>query len=146
MKTLTADELTDYCADLAKAGTEHAEQRAFFAWLNYMKYSQAINTAHLVFAIPNGGERGKAAAGRFKAEGVKAGVPDTLYPVPRSRYAGLFLELKKVKDGVASSKQKQWHIDLREQHYAVAICWGWRAAVDCFLAYDGGNEIEEQYK
>lgn len=31
------------------------------------------------FAVPNGGHRNKATAGRLKAEGVKAGIPDLVF-------------------------------------------------------------------
>lgn len=145
MNVLTAEKLEEYLCGLAKSETEHAEQRTFFAWLAYHKAHGIHPDAHMAFAIPNGGQRGKAAAGRFKAEGVKAGVPDTMYPVPRGCYAGLFIELK-ATGGRASDKQQQWHTDLREKQYAVAVCWGWRAAVACFCAYEAGQRIEEQYK
>lgn len=37
--------------------------------------------------VPNGGKRGKAEAGRFKAMGVKAGVPDIPLPLRNGRWA-----------------------------------------------------------
>jgi len=85
---------------LAKSDTEHAHQRAFFAWLAYAAYS-GFDCAHewvcgvtslsvstsafpeltLMHAIPNGGHRSKSEAAKLKAEGVKAGVLDTFLPV-----------------------------------------------------------------
>lgn len=93
---------------LAKSNTEHAHQRAFFAWLNYARL-YGFYLAHgvcsgditpeqarqctdakveqpelaLFHAIPNGGARDKVTAGKLKAEGVKPGVFDTFLPVPR---------------------------------------------------------------
>ena len=44
--------------------------------------------------MPNGGKRNPAEAARFKAMGVKAGVPDLCLPVPMNGYAGLYIEMK----------------------------------------------------
>lgn len=134
-----------YCSDLAKAGTEHAEQRAFFAWLSMMATIDAYPLARLAFAVPNGGQRNVIVAARLKMEGVKAGVPDIVYPVPRSAFAGLFIEMK-VKNGAVSDAQKEWHADLRAQRYAVSVCWGWRQATKCFILYESGFAPEEHYK
>ena len=50
--------------------SEEHEQRALALWLDWHK----ILWCH----VPNGGERSKAVAGKLKAAGVKAGVPDVL--------------------------------------------------------------------
>lgn len=91
---------------LAKSNTEHAHQRAFFAWVAFASY-RGFESAHkwgtdrmgrkeqltgadvvrhypelsLFHAIPNGGQRDKITAGKLKAEGVKPGVLDTFLPV-----------------------------------------------------------------
>lgn len=110
-------------AELAKSKTEHAEQRAFFAWLKkasahglqaadderaytdkgYCDYSyptravpaivRALVWAH---AVHNQGHGDKIRGGRAKAEGVKAGIPDICVPIPCQRYAGLYIEMKTV--------------------------------------------------
>lgn len=94
--------------DLAKSGSEHGEQRAFFAYLAVValygfnvaddwaagmgiEAAKASRTNDMrplpwmryVFAIPNGGLRDKITAGKLKAEGVKPGVPDIFVPFPR---------------------------------------------------------------
>jgi len=107
---------------LAKSNTEHAHQRAFFAWLNAARlggfryasghpfssrYPDPKNPAQpelaLFHAIPNGGMRDKITAGKLKAEGAKAGVADTFLPVSKPvptnvhttcRYHGLYIEFK----------------------------------------------------
>lgn len=134
-----------YCAKLAAAGSEHSHQRALFGWLNHAAFTGAVPLAGLCYAVPNGGKRDPATAARLKAEGVKAGVPDVVYPVPRSRYASLYMELK-VKDGRASDAQEWWHAQLRACGHAVAVCWGWQAARRCFLQYDAGGTVDEEYK
>lgn len=50
--------------------SEEAEQRALAQWLDLHR----ILWCH----VPNGGQRSKAVAGKLKAAGVKAGVPDVL--------------------------------------------------------------------
>lgn len=76
----------------------------------------------LCFAIPNGGKRSKATAGKLKAEGVKAGVPDLFLPVARNGYHGLFIELK-VNGRKQERHQSLWHIKLMEQGYEVHTVW-----------------------
>lgn len=73
----------------------------------------------LIFAIPNGGHRNKATAGRLKAEGVKAGVPDLFLPVPSRGYHGLFIELK-VGANKPTVAQKVWLGNLAQLGYCVA--------------------------
>lgn len=101
--------------ELAKSGSEHAHQRAFFAWVNmaarrgfqaacqYDSYSMtdqdweyktgqpiaALPELELFHAIPNGGKRDKITASKLKAEGVKAGVLDTFLPVGK-KFVGVF--------------------------------------------------------
>lgn len=108
--------------------SEHDEQTALFTWA-------ALNEWHeprlaLLFAIPNGGHRSKATAGKLKAEGVKAGVPDVFLPayhLGREQF-GLFVELKRVRGGATSPEQRAWHDRLRRNGYRVEVCKGWTAA------------------
>lgn len=134
-----------YCQNIAKAGTEHAEQRAFFAWLMLMENRGVVPLARMAYAVPNGGKRDAVTAARLKAEGVKSGVPDVCWPVPVGRYPGLYLELK-IPGGAVSSSQEEWHNDLRAVGHAVAVCYGWRSARLCFLAYSRGEEPATIYR
>jgi hypothetical protein len=58
----------------------------------------------VVFAIPNGGLRGKAEAARLRWTGVLAGVPDLAVLAPRGR--AFFLEVK-TPDGRLSLDQRE---------------------------------------
>ena len=146
MAVLTNEELDAYCDRLAKTGSEHAEQRAFFAWAAAaMNRSLITPLARLLFAIPNGGKRDPITAGRLKAEGVKPGVPDICWPVPINDLSCLWIELK-VGNNKASDAQDSWADDLRACGHAVATCWGWRAAREAFLDYDSGEPVQTEYK
>lgn len=113
--------------------TEAQEQAALFGWAQMKSYFHP--ELGLMFHIPNGGKRSKAEAARFKAEGVKAGVPDILLPVPRGKYHGLFIELKRLRGGSPTKDQLEWIAQLRAQGYAAAICCGWQEASEEILKY-----------
>lgn len=139
-----------YCENLAKAGTEHAHQRAFFGWLNWCA-NTTYPLARYAYAIPNGGKRDIVTASRLKAEGVKAGVPDIHFPASMliagtdQRYLTLYIEMK-AGDGRASTDQNEWHSFLRGAGHAVCVCWGWRAAVACFQDYVSNRHMSMEYK
>ena len=77
--------------------TEHEEQRELVRWFRQTWPGVRIH------AIPNGGARSKATAGRLKAEGVASGVPDLFVPAWR-----LWIEMKRTKGGSLSPEQKDW--------------------------------------
>lgn len=114
-------------------GTEASEQEALFAWAEYQKGKHP--ELELMYHIPNGGSRNKIEAARLKAQGVKPGVPDICLPVPRGKYHGLYIELKRVKGGRISSDQTVWLERLMQQGYAVAICLGWDDARNIIIKY-----------
>lgn len=91
---------------------------------------------NLIFAIPNGGHRNKATAGKLKAEGVRAGMPDLFLPVAARECHGLFIELK-----VGSNKatENQWRmIDrLKLQGYAATVVWDAQMAINLIAWYLG---------
>ena len=117
--------------------TESVEQQCLFRWaaLSVGKYPEVA----LLYHIPNGGSRGKAEAGRFKAEGVKSGVPDICMPVARGEYHGLYIELKRRQGGHLSVNQRIWIDELRRQGYCATVCNGWEQAVAVIVAYLEGR-------
>lgn len=144
-KIAEAMDVDAYCDGLAKSKTEHAEQRAFFGWLQWMCNAQREPLARMAYAVPNGGKRDAVTAARLKSEGVKSGVPDVCWPVPVGRFAGLYIEMK-IPGGSVSDAQDQWHSDLRATHHAVSVCYGWRHARDCFEDYRAGREVRDKYR
>ena len=96
--------------------SESMEQILFVNWM------RKTHKEHRIFHIPNGGQRNKATAGKLKAEGVSAGVPDLFIPSLR-----LFIEMKDLK-GVVSPAQKEWLEYLASVGYSVAVCHGFDEA------------------
>lgn len=129
--------------------TEDVEQMCLFRWADAQsgKYPELS----LMYHIPNGGKRGKAEAGRFRAMGVKSGVPDIFLPIKGTtynfdcphevHYSGLYIELKRQRGGTVSAAQKQWIASLRDAGYAVEVCKGWKAAAAAITDY-----LEGRYK
>lgn len=99
---------------------EDTEQMGVIDWANWN--TNRFPELQLLFHVPNGGKRSATEAARFKAMGVKAGVPDLCLPVPRGGYAGLYIEMKYGKNK-PTDNQKQWIADLKAQGYKVEVCW-----------------------
>ena len=113
--------------------TESVEQQCLFRWAEFQ--SVRYPELKLLYHVPNGGSRKKSEAGRFKAEGVKAGVPDLCLPVARGGYHGLYIELKRLKHSKTSEDQKAWIAQLNEQGYCAVVCKGWEAAAKVITEY-----------
>lgn len=95
----------------------------------------------LMFAIPNGSYKSVTAQKKFKAEGLKAGVPDLFIPEPNKYYHGLFIEMKKRAKTLASGKksyagikvskqQEEWIEKLRAKGYEAVVCYGADDAIE----------------
>lgn len=134
-------------------GDEHGHQAALIVWADTMMHRPGYEALEWLFAIPNGGERSKAVAGRMKAEGVRSGVFDLCLPVARGGYFGLFIEMKKPKGhngsagGTVSDKQKDFKSFVYNQGYAAVVCWGWeqaRAAIELYLSWPQTTPTQER--
>lgn len=117
--------------------TEETEQITLFNWARTQQHKYP--ELRLMYHIPNGGQRSKSEAARFKAAGVRAGVPDIFLPCPRSRYHGLYIELKRVKGGRVSGDQESFMRELAQMGYAVYVCFGWKQASETIIEYMEGQ-------
>lgn len=106
--------------------SEHLEQREFVSW--FRKTYPGVR----IFAIPNGGYRNLATAARLKAEGAVAGVPDLCIPAWR-----VWIEMKRVKGGVLSEKQRDWRDYLIGCGYTVIVAHGKISAQNEIIALQG---------
>lgn len=104
--------------------TEHEEQRELVRWFRQTWPDVRI------FAIPNGGARSPATAGRLKAEGVSSGVPDLFIPA-----WGLWVEMKRTKGGSLSAEQKDWIAYLESVRFCCIVGKGADDAKDKIQAF-----------
>lgn len=115
------------------APSEQVEQINLMRWAEYEK--GAHPELKLLMHIPNGGARTKAEAGKFKAMGVKPGVPDLFLPVARGVYHGLWIELKRADGGKTQAAQRGWIAALKEQGYMAGVAHGWVEASETIMKY-----------
>lgn len=113
---------------------EHSEQVNLIQWWALQCKRFGIHE-QLLFAIPNGGQRNIITAKRMKDEGVRAGIPDLFLAVPRGRFHGLFVEMKKPQGGVVSDAQKACMEMLSSNDYCVAVCRGFIDAQEAIKGY-----------
>ena len=123
--TITATEyrrLTE-TANKRRAGTkghpEHDLQVACVAWFR----TAFPVDASMLFAVPNGGRRGKVEAAILKAEGVTAGVADLILLEARGSYGALCIEMKtRRRDSGQSDKQKEWQLEAERHGNKYVVC------------------------
>lgn len=96
--------------------SEHVHQRRYVEWVR-------LTHKVRIFAIPNGGKRGRLEAMRLVAEGVSKGVPDLYVPA-----WCLWIEMKAEK-GRVSPEQKDWHEYLSGVGDTVIVAYGFDDAV-----------------
>ena len=111
---------------------EHGIQKAFFDW------ARLHPEARHAYAVPNGGHRSKATAGRLKAEGVRAGVLDVCLPKMRGGCGALYIEFKAGRNTM-SKEQAEEAARLVDDGYAVACCWDALQAIEFTQAYLRGE-------
>ena len=92
-------------------------QQSCVTWFRY----QYQHFSKLLFAVPNGGFRNQATAGRLKAEGVVAGVADLILLFPNHGFHALCLEIK-TDVGRQSELQRQWQAEVEKFNYKYVIC------------------------
>lgn len=113
--------------------SEHERQVAFFQWWPSFAATRKIHEC-LCFAVPNGGHRHPAVAGKLKAEGVRSGVCDVLLLVPASGFHGLLLEFKTEK-GRPKEAQEDFLLAVRQMNYNALIVRSTEEAIRAVQAY-----------
>lgn len=113
--------------------SEEEEQATVMEWATLMRNQRP--ELDLLHHIPNGEYRHPAVAKRLKRLGVKAGVPDLFLPVARGGAHGLWIEMKKRKNGRVSPEQKEWLSALEQQGYVCVVAHGSDEACDAIWNY-----------
>jgi len=117
---------------------EADHQKLIFEWaaLNCGKYPEL----RFMYHTPNGGSRNVIEAVNLKAQGVRSGVPDICLPVPKGKYHGLYIELKRY-GGKPTAEQLDYIAFLKSQgYYAEWIC-GNEMAIEAIKWYLGGTNV-----
>jgi hypothetical protein len=114
--------------------SEHDIQASYITAINYKLSS--VPDLDTLYAIPNGANASsKAAAGRRKAEGQRASIPDVHWPVARGPFIGLWIEFK-IPGKYPTAEQRAMHDRLRAQGHCVVISRDVQHAVDLTIRYD----------
>jgi hypothetical protein len=111
--------------------SEHEEQVLVVSRCRKFEYGKYL------IAIPNGGKRNIVTAQKLKAEGVLPGVSDLFLALPIGQYFGLWLEMKKRKNGKLSKSQKDWIDLMRSVGYAADVAYGADHAMEIINEYLG---------
>ena len=119
--------------------SEHDHQVATVEWFN-LQYPKLRG---LLFAIPNGGLRNKAVAGKLKAEGVRAGVSDLFLMVATKGMHGMWIEMKDSCGKRPSPEQIAFQKDAAAQGYVAVTCYGVDMAIGAISEYLHGIEVME---
>jgi hypothetical protein len=114
----------------------------------------------LLHHIPNGGARPKRTRYRLMRNGtfrtvrycpegqrlakmgVKEGVPDLFWPVPRGEYGGLYIEMK-TETGKATKAERWWIVRLAENGYFSVIAFGAEEAIRILTWYHNLGKPKE---
>lgn len=119
---------------MARMHIEDDEQVMLVKWFR-MQYPKI-----LIFAVPNGGNRGIQEAKRLKLGGVTAGVPDLFIAKGMRGLNGLFVEMKRPRvkgksNPVVSTEQKEIIKYLLENGFAAVVCYGFDEAKTVIVDY-----------
>jgi hypothetical protein len=126
-----------------KRYVEHQIQAALLQWLKW-EQKRFPELAYL-YHVPNefGRKITPAQAGRIKALGCRSGVPDLCLPVPRGKFAGLYMEIK-APDGELTPAQRDFLQFLSSVGYATSVCRTAPEARDRILSYLNLPKPEEK--
>ena len=118
--------------------TEHEVQCAFIERVRLFEHSYPA--LKLLIAVPNGGLRHPRTAARLKAEGVRAGVPDILWPYACGKYHGLALEFKRTQGDHLRPEQRAYLSLLGMFGWRWERVWDHERAWEIVLDYLSGEK------
>lgn len=137
---------------------EHYEQANLFSWLalREAQYPELES----IYAVPNAAKRSARQGAWMKAEGMKAGVPDVVFPLlscegaryPNTPaglegriYGGLYIEMK-APDKYPRPNQREWADRLERQGMKVIRrCTTWQEAAIHIMEYLGVDDLEKKF-
>jgi hypothetical protein len=122
------------------AHPESQLQQLVMKWWALAHRGLGVADERLLFAIPNGGKRGKIEACIMKGEGVRAGVCDLFLAVPSGGFHGLFIELKAPDKPARPRPEQATFIEaVRGRGYAAVCMNDWDAVTSLIERYLRGQ-------
>lgn len=124
---------------------EFDEQVKVIGFFNLLKRGKQIPNHYLLYSNRNTQKLTKPQQSRENRAGMIAGIPDLFLAVPAKEFHGLYIEMKapKHKPKTARSKgglseiQEEIITKLRENRYAVVVCYTADEAINQLKAYLG---------
>jgi hypothetical protein len=110
--------------------TEKEDAKKLIQWA----YTQPL-IRDLIIHIPNEGKRTAWEGRSLALMGLRAGVSDFFLPLPRGRFHGAWLELKRAKGGRLSDVQQDWINKMLKLDYAAYVAYGFDDAVKMLEEY-----------
>lgn len=110
-------------------------QISLFEWSKLIKVKEGGFLFEYMTSSPNGGYRHILEAKNFKKSGVSAGFPDISILLPRDKYHGMFLEVKKPNNFNFTDKQKLWIERLNKVGYYAIFGAGFDFCKDSIERY-----------
>lgn len=122
--------------------SEHSEQVTVIEWKNWnihnypeLKWLHAIpNGSKLPYSRDKYGNRYSKEAKHLITEGLTSGIADLYLPVPRSKYHGLYIEMK-AQGGKPTPQQEEFLYFVSLQGYKAVICYGAEDAIETIENY-----------
>lgn len=111
---------------------EHEIQKAFIEWVHWQE--KIYPGLEWSFAVPNGANRGRAAAGKSKAEGQRKGVIDWLCCARRNGFSGVGIEFKYGRNK-PTAEQRDFIAHLRDEGWFVEVCYTTEEAINVVTRY-----------
>ncbi len=121
----------------ARRAPRHEEsrlQQACVRWFRLQYSGLALN----LFAVGNGGARGRTEAAIMKGEGVTAGVADLILLAPSASgdFHGLCIEMKTTAKGSGQRPaQKEWQAAVERTGYKYVVCRTFEEFQEAVQAY-----------
>lgn len=131
---MTLTQSMTYVSPRPRSNAEELLQRAVVQLLAARKVDR-----NRFFAVPNGEKRGKATAGRLKAQGVLAGVPDLVFILSDGRIAFIELKARNGRLSPAQSAYMDWCVERKIPHAVCASIDDVDAALRTWGFFDRGE-------
>ncbi len=112
---------------------EAEEQKALFQWANMSlgKYPDL----EWMYHITNEGKRSKTYGADLVRQGLKKGVPDICLPVPRGKYHGMYIEMKRVGETLTDDQKRYMNGLAKNGYCCYTADKGWEDAAKAITWY-----------